>query len=76
MTVAVRPEAILVTDGGQSVPVVDRAFLGDHHRYRVRIGDADVTVQTTGRAADDAHLTIDIPPGSARVFHPEEPSDG
>jgi iron(III) transport system ATP-binding protein len=76
VTVAVRPEAILVTDGGQSVPVVDRAFLGDHHRYRVRIGDADVTVQTTGRAADDAHLTIDIPPGSARVFHPEEPSDG
>jgi iron(III) transport system ATP-binding protein len=76
VTVAVRPEEILVRDTGQSVAVVDRAFLGDHHRYRVRVGDSLVTVQTTGRPADDGRLTIEIPPGSTRAYPPQEPLDG
>jgi iron(III) transport system ATP-binding protein len=76
VTVAVRPEAILVRDAGEPVDVVDRSFLGDHHRYRVRVGESLVTVQTTGRAPDDARLTIEIPPGAARAYPPQEPHVG
>jgi iron(III) transport system ATP-binding protein len=76
VTVAVRPEAILVRDAGEPVEVAGRSFLGDHHRYRVRVGGSLVTVQTTGRAPDDARLTIAIPPGSARAYPPQERHDG
>jgi iron(III) transport system ATP-binding protein len=76
VTVAVRPEAILVRDAGEPVEVAGRAFLGDHHRYRVRVGGSLVTVQTTGRAPDDARLTIAIPPGRARAYPPQERPDG
>jgi iron(III) transport system ATP-binding protein len=79
VTVAVRPEAILVRDAGdagESVEVAGSSFLGDHHRYKVRVGGSLVTVQTTGRAHDDARLTIEIDPGSARVYPPQERLDG
>jgi iron(III) transport system ATP-binding protein len=72
VTVAARPESILVREGGEPVEVVGRLFLGDHHRYRVRIGDSVVTVQTTGRVPDDTKLTIAIPPGNARAYPPQE----
>jgi iron(III) transport system ATP-binding protein len=84
VTVAVRPEAILVRDPAEagagsslhSAEVVDRAFLGDHHRYRVRVGKVLVVVQTTRRPPDDERLTIEIPPGSARAYLPQESLDG
>lgn len=76
VTLAVRPEAVLVRDAGEPVEVVGRSFLGDHHRYRVRIGGSVVTVQTTGRAPDDTELTVAIPPGNARAYPPQETFDG
>jgi iron(III) transport system ATP-binding protein len=79
VTVAVRPEAIVVRgsgDAGERLEVADRSFLGDHHRYRVRVGGSLVTVQTTGRVPDDARLTIEIPPGSARAYPSQEHLDG
>ena len=30
-----------------TAPVVDRSYLGDHVRYRVRLGDSTLTVQTS-----------------------------
>ena len=57
-------------------PVVDVSYLGDHHRYRVRLGDAVVTVQTTRAAARDGHLTIEIPPGRARAYPRQEATVG
>jgi iron(III) transport system ATP-binding protein len=87
VTIAVRPEAIVVrgpgaVDDGDTtfVPVLDRAYLGDHHRYRVRLGDAVVLVQTTHAVAEDGRLPIHIPPDRARAYPRadtrQEPSDG
>jgi iron(III) transport system ATP-binding protein len=84
VTIAVRPESILVREPGAvdddgtgsasvSVPVLDRAYLGDHYRYRVRLGDAVVLVQTTHAVADDGRLAIQIPPDHARAYPHQEP---
>jgi len=88
VTIAVRPEAILVREVGAPgvaddgteaasvpvpVPVLDRAYLGDHYRYRVRLGDAVVLVQTTHAVADDGRLAIQIPPDHARAYPHQEP---
>jgi iron(III) transport system ATP-binding protein len=70
VTLAIRPEAIRLCEPGRGVPVevVDRSYLGDHHRYRVRIGAALVTVQTSHRPVDESWLSIEIPPGCARAY--------
>jgi len=91
VTIAVRPEAILVREAGAPgvaddgteaasvpvpVPVLDRAYLGDHYRYRVRLGDAVLVVQTTHAVTEDGRLAIHIPPDRARAYPRQEPSDG
>lgn len=77
-TVAIRPEAIAIDPPADdeptnlvAAPVLDRSYLGDHTRHRVRIGDATLTVQTSQRVTAD-HLALGLPvartlayPGSA-----------
>jgi iron(III) transport system ATP-binding protein len=79
-TLAVRPEAIVIDPptGGEptnllTAPVVDRSYLGDHTRYRLRVGDATLTVQTSRRTAG-GELALGLPvartlayPGTARA---------
>jgi iron(III) transport system ATP-binding protein len=80
--VCVRPENIDIhrgvaagpPPGALTVPVENRAYLGDHYRYTVRIGATPVTVTTT-RPVTDGELTISLPPADIRVFHEETPSD-
>jgi iron(III) transport system ATP-binding protein len=91
VTVAVRPEGIVVHDGEPAagddgddrddgvvaVPVVDRAYLGDHHVYRVRLADALVTVRATHPAAVvDGCIRIEIPAGRARAYPRREHANG
>jgi iron(III) transport system ATP-binding protein len=63
-TVAVRPEAILVDPPAEAAglnrvtaPVIDRSYLGDHVRYRVRLGDSTLTVQTS-QPVDGGELVL------------------
>jgi iron(III) transport system ATP-binding protein len=80
VTVAVRPERIRARDGATAsegtptatAAVVDESYLGDHLRYRVRIGDALVTVQTYEPVAADGRLAIEIPAGCARAYPRQE----
>jgi iron(III) transport system ATP-binding protein len=73
--VAIRPEAIFVdppSDALQDInlvtaPVIDRTYLGDHQRYRVRLGDSVLTVQTSVAARAD-ELTLGLPVGRTLVF--------
>jgi iron(III) transport system ATP-binding protein len=78
VTLAIRPERVRLhvpEDGGAPTtssatlaPVVDRAYLGDHLRYRVQLGDALLTVQSTEPAAVHGRLAIEIPAGCARAY--------
>jgi iron(III) transport system ATP-binding protein len=54
VTLAIRPEAIVIepdpaAEGLNRVAatVVDRSYLGDHVRYRLRLGEVTLTVQTS-----------------------------
>ena len=71
-TLAIRPEAVTLTpsthDGPLTrltAPVVDRSYLGDHTRYRVRLGDGALTVQTSHPIVG-AELDLGLP--VARTF--------
>jgi iron(III) transport system ATP-binding protein len=66
-TIAIRPEAIAVdppADGTATnlltAAVIDRSYLGDHTRYRVRLGEATLIVQSS-RAALGTDLTLGLP---------------
>jgi iron(III) transport system ATP-binding protein len=78
--VSIRPENIDIHRGAGAAPedaltvtVEDRAYLGDHYRYGVRIGATRVTVTTT-RPVADGRLTISLPPEDIRVFPAEAPT--
>jgi iron(III) transport system ATP-binding protein len=80
--VCIRPENIDIHRSGSSggpppdaltLTVENRAYLGDHFRYTVRIGATPVVVTTT-RPVADGELTISLPPGAIRVFHEEVPA--
>lgn len=88
VVLAVRPEHIRACDPGRrpeggaatggdavSVPILDRSYLGDHRRYRVLLGEVELTVQTTRAVASDGHLAIEIPAGCARAFPHQELPD-
>ncbi|MFD8968907.1 ABC transporter ATP-binding protein [Streptomyces sp. NPDC059568] len=79
--ITIRPEDIdIVRDGTTPVPAMNtvtvkienHAYLGDHFRYGIRIGDTPVVVTTT-RRTDTSTLTVTLPPEAIRVFH-DEPS--
>jgi iron(III) transport system ATP-binding protein len=74
VTVAVRPEVVQIEPdpGAQDVNhlparVVDRSFLGDHIRYRLRIGDATLTVQTSTPLHGD-EVTVGLPVDRTLVY--------
>lgn len=81
--VCIRPENIDIYRPGAAgspppdaltVTVENRAYLGDHYRYTVRVGATRVTVTTT-RPVADGELTISLPPEDIRVFPQETPMD-
>jgi len=79
VTVAIRPEAIALDPAPGDGPtnhltatVVDRSYLGDHTRYRVRLGEATLTVQTS-RPVTGTELVLGLP--VARTFaYPGSPT--
>ncbi|MFF3485850.1 ABC transporter ATP-binding protein [Streptomyces sp. NPDC002701] len=82
--ICIRPENIdILRSGGGSdadppagtltAEVDNRAYLGDHYRYTIRIGGTPVIVTTT-RPATAGELTVSLPPEDIRVFHEEAPS--
>ena len=84
LTIAIRPESILLhdpasvgdNDGTTTVPVIDRAYLGDHYRYRLDLGGRAITAQTTHPVSMDGHVAIEILPALARAYPRQEPSNG
>ena len=74
----IRPEAIEVHPTAEvdepnaiRARVVDRAYLGDHYRYWVRVGASTLVVQSTQWIGDD-ELTITIPPTRVQLFPPDQ----
>ena len=71
-TVAIRPEDVEVLAGddhqsagpGAAGEIVGFGFLGDHYRYRIRMGSADLDVHT-GRRLGPGPVRVRIPPGAA-----------
>ncbi|MGW5641130.1 TOBE domain-containing protein, partial [Streptomyces sp. NPDC003832] len=77
--VSVRPENIGILRGHDdnapagllTAKVENRAYLGDHYRYTIRIGGTPAVVTTT-RPVGEGEITIGLTPEDIRVFH-EEP---
>lgn len=73
---AIRPERIVVhpdgappsTPNAVSVKVRSQAFLGDHYRYVVALGDHELVVRTLARIDRDSELTIELPPDAIRTY--------
>jgi iron(III) transport system ATP-binding protein len=68
-TIAIRPEDVAVLDGDDDGPgadgeITDSSFLGDHYRYRIRVGSADLDVHS-GRRLGSGPVRVRIPPGAA-----------
>ncbi|GAA0253660.1 ABC transporter ATP-binding protein [Cryptosporangium japonicum] len=71
---AIRPERILVRstdDEGPNtvrVKVRSRAFLGDHYRYVVGLGDHNLVVRSLAPVDQDSEMIVELPPDAIRVF--------
>lgn len=73
---AVRPEQVVVHPAGAvpdvpnvlTVKVRSASYLGDHYRYVVGLGDAELVVRSLAPVAHGSELTIELPPASFRVF--------
>ncbi|MFE6488296.1 ABC transporter ATP-binding protein, partial [Streptomyces sp. NPDC057757] len=76
--ICIRPENITVHRVGDTSPpahaltarVENRAYLGDHYRYIIRIADTPVVVTTT-RPVTDGELVVSLAPDDIRIFHEE-----
>ena len=72
--IAVRPEQIRVLEEGSdavnvvTTKVLSHAYLGDHYRYVVRLGSAELVVRTGGLVDHGSELTVQLPPEAIRVF--------
>jgi iron(III) transport system ATP-binding protein len=75
---AVRPEALVLHPrGGGSIDgtptnalparTLDRAYLGDHYRYRVDVAGVRMDITSMREDLGD-ELLVEIPPGEARLF--------
>jgi len=75
VVLTVRPECLVLHEkdnapAGANVvvaPVVDRSYLGDHYRYRLRIGHTTVVVQSQHRT-NGSELLVEIPAHGAQIF--------
>ncbi|MCW2883082.1 MAG: transporter ATP-binding protein [Sphaerisporangium sp.] len=71
--ISIRPENIEIhqeADGkanAVSATIESSSYLGDHYRYRIRIGQTPLTVTTT-RRVDTPTLTVGLPPEEIRLF--------
>ena len=67
----------LLVQYGRYLAGLAQGDLGPSLRFKdFRVGESLVTVQTTGRPAEDGQLVIEIPPGSTRAYPRQEPLDG
>ncbi|TQS40428.1 ABC transporter ATP-binding protein [Cryptosporangium phraense] len=69
----VRPELVVVQPAPGAVNTVaakvrSRAFLGDHYRYVVGLGEQDLVVHSLAPVEHGSELTVEVPPGAIRVF--------
>jgi iron(III) transport system ATP-binding protein len=80
VALAIRPEAIRVHEPGHvpapgtnvmTASVVDRAFLGDHYRYGIKVGEHRLTVWTLAATAESS-VTIELPPERIRLFDADQ----
>ena len=75
----IRPEELVVHPAGVAASSVNvfttrvqsHSFLGDHYRYVVRLGAAELVVRASAAVDSGDELTIELPPSALRVF----PSD-
>ncbi|WP_205473067.1 ABC transporter ATP-binding protein [Nocardioides sp. SYSU D00038] len=73
---AIRPERIVVHPSGApaatpnvvTVKVRSTAFLGDHYRYVVVLGDHELVVRTLTRIDHGTELTLELPPDAIRAY--------
>ena len=74
---AIRPEQVVVHPGGAATPgsanvvtakVLSHAYLGDHYRYVLSLGAAELVVRTAAPVDYGYELTIELPPAAIRVF--------
>ncbi|UMG94081.1 ABC transporter ATP-binding protein [Nocardioides sp. TF02-7] len=73
---AIRPERIVVHPSGApaatpnavTVKVRSQAFLGDHYRYVVALGDHELVVRTLSRIDHGTELTVELPPEAIRTY--------
>lgn len=73
---AVRPEQVVVhaaetapaAPNVLTVKVRSESYLGDHYRYVVGLGDAELVVRSLAPVAHGSELTIELPPAALRVF--------
>jgi iron(III) transport system ATP-binding protein len=75
LTLAVRPEALVLEAAGSSMLngsntldalVHSVAFLGDHYQYELEAGPHLLTAQSS-RAVDGAHMKVHIPSGACAI---------
>ncbi|MFG1922796.1 ABC transporter ATP-binding protein [Cryptosporangium sp. NPDC048952] len=71
---AIRPERILVqnVDSGRTNTVTakvrSRAFLGDHYRAILGLGDRDILVRSLTPIDEGSEMIVELPPDAIRVF--------
>ncbi|TDE27635.1 ABC transporter ATP-binding protein [Actinomadura sp. 6K520] len=73
---AIRPERIIVHPAGApattanlvTVKVRSQAFLGDHYRYVVALGDHELIVRSMTRIDHGTELTVELPPEAIRAY--------
>lgn len=72
--IAIRPERIVVhevpaaRDNVLTVKVRTVAFLGDHYRYVVALGDHELVIRTLARVDHGTELTVELPPAAIRTW--------
>ncbi|MGW4587770.1 ABC transporter ATP-binding protein [Amycolatopsis thermoflava] len=77
LEVAIRSESVVVHTGDAAAetlpnvltaPIVDRAFLGDHYRYWLQLGDQSLVVRST-TAITQSELIVRLPPETLHLFN-------